>query len=187
MTLTEKIELLIRKRQLTPTQFSELIGIPRSNVSHILSGRNKPSLDVVQRILNAFPEIIVESFLFEDRDLAFDSPIKEESKQEIKVNPIEKVETEIGPVSKVESKPQQPGLFDAPIESPRESVKNISMDTNTENEILTPQEDTVQNIPNPAAQSIELPSKVSSHVYKKIERVIIFYSDGTFSESKPSS
>ena len=68
-----------------------------------------------------------------------------------------------------------------------ESVKNISVDTNTDKEILRPQEDTAQNIPNPGAQSIELPSKVSSHVYKKIERVIIFYSDGTFSESKPSS
>lgn len=177
MTLTEKIELLIRKKQLSPTQFSELIGIPRSNVSHILSGRNKPSLDVVQRILNAFPEIIVESFLFEDRELAFDMPIINEKSQPevISVSSIE-------PEKKEEEKTLnlQPSLFDAPVESPRESVKNNLPEIGTEKEILKPQE----NLSN---QSIELPSKVSSHVYKKIERVIIFYSDGTFSESKPSA
>ena len=49
--------MLLETRQLTPTQFADAIGIARPIVSHILSGRNKPSLDVVQRILAAMPDL----------------------------------------------------------------------------------------------------------------------------------
>jgi transcriptional regulator with XRE-family HTH domain len=39
---------------LSPAQFAEMVGIQRSAVSHLVTGRNKPSLEVVQKILNAF-------------------------------------------------------------------------------------------------------------------------------------
>ncbi|OGX81200.1 hypothetical protein BEN47_19300 [Hymenobacter lapidarius] len=48
---------MLETRQLTPTQFADSIGIARPIVSHILSGRNKPSLEVVQRILAAMPDL----------------------------------------------------------------------------------------------------------------------------------
>jgi transcriptional regulator with XRE-family HTH domain len=57
MTMVERIRTLLETRQLTPTQFADAIGIARPIVSHILSGRNKPSLDVVQRILAAMPDL----------------------------------------------------------------------------------------------------------------------------------
>lgn len=41
----------------TASSFSEKIGVQRSSISHILSGRNKPSLDFVMKILDSFPEI----------------------------------------------------------------------------------------------------------------------------------
>lgn len=34
-----------------------MIGVQRSSISHILSGRNRPSLDFVQKILKVFPDI----------------------------------------------------------------------------------------------------------------------------------
>jgi transcriptional regulator with XRE-family HTH domain len=55
--MVERIRTLLDSRQLTPTQFADLIGVARPIVSHILSGRNKPSLEVVQRILAAMPEL----------------------------------------------------------------------------------------------------------------------------------
>ena len=55
--MVERIRTLLEGRQLTPTQFADLIGVARPIVSHILSGRNKPSLDVVQRILAALPDL----------------------------------------------------------------------------------------------------------------------------------
>ncbi|WP_083320807.1 helix-turn-helix domain-containing protein [Hymenobacter glacialis] len=55
--MVERIRTLLETRQLTPTQFADSIGIARPIVSHILSGRNKPSLEVVQRILAAMPDL----------------------------------------------------------------------------------------------------------------------------------
>lgn len=55
--MVERIRTLLDSRRLTPTQFADLIGVARPIVSHILSGRNKPSLEVVQRILAAMPEL----------------------------------------------------------------------------------------------------------------------------------
>ena len=42
---------------LSASNFAEVIKVQRSSISHILSGRNKPSLDFITKILNAFPEI----------------------------------------------------------------------------------------------------------------------------------
>lgn len=39
------------------SSFAEKIGVQRSSISHILSGRNKPSLDFILKILNTYPEI----------------------------------------------------------------------------------------------------------------------------------
>lgn len=41
----------------TASSFSDIIGVQRSSISHILSGRNKPSLDFVLKILAAYPEV----------------------------------------------------------------------------------------------------------------------------------
>ena len=39
------------------SSFAEEIGVQRSSISHILSGRNKPSLDFVMKVLSAYPEV----------------------------------------------------------------------------------------------------------------------------------
>jgi transcriptional regulator with XRE-family HTH domain len=55
--MVTRIRKLLEHKQLTPTQFADLIGVGRPVMSHILSERNKPSLEVVQRIISAFPEL----------------------------------------------------------------------------------------------------------------------------------
>lgn len=39
------------------SSFAEKIGVQRSSISHILSGRNKPSLDFILKILSTYPEV----------------------------------------------------------------------------------------------------------------------------------
>jgi transcriptional regulator with XRE-family HTH domain len=55
--MVDRIRVLLQERQFTPTQFADAIGVARPIVSHILSGRNKPSLEVVQKVLAAFPDL----------------------------------------------------------------------------------------------------------------------------------
>jgi len=53
-------DLLIRlldSEQLTASKFADIIGVQRSSVSHVLSGRNKPSFDFIEKTLKAFPDV----------------------------------------------------------------------------------------------------------------------------------
>jgi len=61
--MTHRIELILKTQNLTPTQFADAIGIQRSSMSHILARRNNPSLDFVMKVLNRFPEINAEWLL----------------------------------------------------------------------------------------------------------------------------
>ena len=63
-TLRERIEQIINKENLTYTQFARRIGIQGTIVSHIMNGRNKPSLDVIMKILENFKNINAEWLLF---------------------------------------------------------------------------------------------------------------------------
>ena len=47
----------MKTKNLSSSQFADKIGVPRSGLSHVIKGRNKPSLDYVLRILKSFPEI----------------------------------------------------------------------------------------------------------------------------------
>jgi transcriptional regulator with XRE-family HTH domain len=42
---------------LNASQLADMLGVQRSSISHIISGRNKPSFDFINRMLNKFPEI----------------------------------------------------------------------------------------------------------------------------------
>lgn len=55
--IAQRIIELIQQKGLTNASFADAINIKRPIVSHILSGRNKPSLHVVLQILNTFEDI----------------------------------------------------------------------------------------------------------------------------------
>ncbi len=61
--VAERIALIIEEKGYSYSGFAHEIGVQRANVSHILSGRNRPSLDLVQRILRTFPELDPEYLL----------------------------------------------------------------------------------------------------------------------------
>lgn len=162
MNLSEKIELLIKRKQLSASQFADKLGIPRSSISHILSGRNKPSLDVVQKILRVFPEISAEDLLFEDRSL---------SSSLIGTTPKEPVQATI----------TSPSLFDVVEPTPLESATTILPEPTLVQSNLRRAKESVVPTPVVSAPEVVKPERLE----KSIERVLIFYTDGTFSESQP--
>jgi transcriptional regulator with XRE-family HTH domain len=58
--MKERLLQLIDLEHLTPSKFADLIGVQRSSVSHILSDRNKPSFDFLQKTLKTFPGLKAE-------------------------------------------------------------------------------------------------------------------------------
>jgi transcriptional regulator with XRE-family HTH domain len=63
---------------LTPSQFADEIGVQRSSISHLISGRNKPSLEFIQRIVARYPEINLQWILTGAGSMMNDGNIQQE-------------------------------------------------------------------------------------------------------------
>jgi len=55
--MKDRIKKIIEYEDISYSKFADLVGIQRSGVSHLISGRNNPSLEVIQKILEAFEYI----------------------------------------------------------------------------------------------------------------------------------
>lgn len=53
----ERLEHLLQYYGLSASVFADKINVQRSSISHLLSGRNKPSLDFVMKVVRTFPEV----------------------------------------------------------------------------------------------------------------------------------
>lgn len=61
--MRERLEELMELLKMTPTQFAIAIGVQRTTLQHILSGRNEPSLKIIMAIHNSFPDVELEWLL----------------------------------------------------------------------------------------------------------------------------
>ena len=57
MLIQDRIRVIMKSGNLTASEFADKIDVKRSNLSHVLSGRNKPSLDFLEKVINAFPKV----------------------------------------------------------------------------------------------------------------------------------
>ena len=57
MSIQNRLHLILKMHNITASSFADTIGVQRSNVSHVLGGRNKPSLDFLEKTLNSFPRV----------------------------------------------------------------------------------------------------------------------------------
>ena len=143
MDLSEKIKQILIQKNISPSIFADEIGIQRSSMSHIIAGRNKPSLDIVQKIVKRFPDLGINWILDEE----------ELPKQSIDVEPY-----------KSRNKPQI-------------SANKVGISTGLEsNRKKDPATHAVQ-------ENVSTNTKLVSEG-KTAERILIFYTDGTFQEFK---
>lgn len=128
---SKRIQKIMDKNDLNASSFAEAISVGRSSISHILSGRNKPSLDLVMNIVQRFPEVDLYWLLngkgsYPKTDML---PVQKDSTESISIDKYEIEEK----VSRKESEPSStPDLFSTPDhgEKDEESViakgKNIT-------------------------------------------------------------
>lgn len=55
MSIAERIAQIQKSEGQSASSFADILGVQRSGLSHIYSGRNKPSIDFIQKLLLAFP------------------------------------------------------------------------------------------------------------------------------------
>jgi transcriptional regulator with XRE-family HTH domain len=144
----KRLEKMFQYYSLSASSFADKIGVQRSSLSHLLSGRNKPSLDFILKIIDVFPEVDLYWILNGKGNFPKTDKIE-----------IPKTENGFAPIS---SNLKKENLFS---DIPSISENAIFEKNNFENQ-------------NTALSSI---TKHDS----KIEKIVILYSDGTFSEYKP--
>jgi len=92
--ILNRIKKIISDNNLSNSEFAEKIGIPKSSVTHLLSERNNPSLDVIIKISEIFEDISTDYLIFgyesnkeipsEPLNNLFDNINKESSKDSVK-------------------------------------------------------------------------------------------------------
>lgn len=118
MYMENRILKVIDNSGLTASEFALKVGIQSAQISHIKSGRNKVSLEIVQRILANFDEINPDWLIL--------------GKGEMYRNSTKTIENQ---ENKHENRPFQPemaSLFDNPTYNPTENVKEIELKDNLE-------------------------------------------------------
>jgi len=159
MTEKDRIDKVMQMEGMNSAVFASAIGIQGSTLSHILNGRNNPSLAVLQSILNRFPHISPEWLIMGQ-----------------------------GTMERTVKQSQMPSLFDTVDEStlksaisdPIQQSKNVPTISGiqqktpvvTENPIQTAQSQPEKPI---QVQQIEIPGKT-------VRKIIVYYSDNTFQE-----
>ena len=101
--IIDRVKKIISVNGLTSSSFADKIGVPRSSISHVLSGRNNPSLDLIIKILQSFDGISANYLLsgdvltpiqpITDKDQEYNNmtlfpelDLKKEPKEEIKID-----------------------------------------------------------------------------------------------------
>lgn len=101
---TIRLQKLLDYYNLSASGLATKIGVQRSSISHVISGRNKPSLDFVMKLLHTFNEITIEWLI--DGEGSFP---KSENTTTTLSNPIDKISS-VKP-EKIETEKRSPEII----------------------------------------------------------------------------
>ena len=80
--IVKRITQILEEQQLSSSAFADTIGVQRSSISHVLSGRNKPSLEFILKTARAFPAYSTDWLLFgksSESPVTYPEPIEQGS------------------------------------------------------------------------------------------------------------
>ena len=175
MNERERIELLMKCYDLSPSQFAEKTGIQRASVSHIIGGRNKPSLEVMLKIYDAFPGVDMKWLMTGVGEV----PTRQAAPEPVVNNLQESLFSENVSASQVES-----SLFAAPAEPVAPSP--VVEEPKPRRSVQQPVRDKVVAEPRPRRQQANRQAQMAAlQPEKKIKEIRIYYSDGTYETLVP--
>ena len=69
MDIKDRIKLIMENEQVSSQRFAETLGIQQSTLSHILTNRNQPSLDVIMKIHQIYTDVNIDWLLYGTGDM----------------------------------------------------------------------------------------------------------------------
>ncbi|AZA83828.1 XRE family transcriptional regulator [Chryseobacterium lactis] len=178
MSLNERISKVIEYSNLTPSEFADEIDVQRSSISHITSGRNKPSLEFIIKIKSRFPELLWDWLVTGEgemlkSELPEAAPVVEEHVEDkVRTTPLPDLFTmmnndnEFG-ADETDIEPAQSSPGESIISTKDKAPENISDSQRLEN------------------SSGQILSQVFGNQENKIKRIVLFYENGKFESFEP--
>ncbi|QOW09340.1 helix-turn-helix transcriptional regulator [Kaistella flava (ex Peng et al. 2021)] len=174
MDLKERISKVITYSELSLSEFADEIEVQRSSISHITSGRNKPSLDFLMKIKSRFPELEWEWLIEGEGEMVKkpDAPV------EIKVIPEKPKPTSL---------PDLFSLINDEAFGITESEDRIEIQEPRESKIPVQQTEKEKIFD---SQRLEIPEtktkiELSENQEVKIKKIVFFYENGKFETFEP--
>jgi len=171
--MVDRIKQIMELYQLTPASFAETIGINRSNLTHLFSGRNQPSLDLAKKILHYYPDIKTEWLI-----MGVGSMFRNDEEKELTL----KAQNE----RKLQTETSEPNLFSTvspvtnviPKESPVVKEKEIDEEIYDSREVEKKAEPVIEK---PVEKEIK-----ASYPALSVVKIVFFYSDNSFEVFHPN-
>ncbi len=167
MDIKERISKIIEYSGFSLSEFADEIEVQRSNISHITSGRNKPSLDFLIKIKNRFPELEWE-WLIENKG----EMLKKE---------------EVPEKLKTASLPDLFSLIDDDNFGITESEDRVLKDYPRESEIYAPisEKEKISDSQRLEVRENQNISQQTQNQQYKIIKIVFFYENGKFESFEP--
>ncbi|OWK73917.1 transcriptional regulator [Flavobacteriaceae bacterium JJC] len=170
MNLNERISKIIEYSELSSSEFADEIDVQRSNISHITSGRNKPSLDFLIKIKDRFPEIQWDWLIVGQGEM-----LNNAEPEEIPEKP------------KTASLPDLFSLIDDDNFGITESEDQVKKDLPRESEIYAPipEKEKISDSQRLDVQEKNTVNQQTDNQSSKIKRIVMFYENGKFESFEP--
>ena len=177
MEINERITKVLEYTGFSASEFADEIDVQRSSISHIISGRNKPSLEFVTKIKNRFPELSWDWIILgtgEMKQTYSPFPISEKQEENSAPDLFTLIDEDYKNEVFVQENIQNETLreLNKSFPSPRKEILSDSQRLDVQEDISE-----VQNIVN---QSI-----TNSTTENKIKRIVFFYENGKFEAFEP--
>ena len=161
--MKDRLLRFLNMENMTSAQLADAIGIQRSTVSHLLSGRNNPSYDFIVRLLTQY------KYLNADWLLTGNGPMYRQKDENM-------MDLFSSSSSDTSSLPRRSGDMQHTI--PQPDADESSPDNNRSNPNMNSSGDTMPDAGYPSFQR--------NMKSKPIDRIVIFYADHTLEEYRPA-
>ena len=181
MNINDRFTKILEYSGFTASEFADEIDVQRSSISHIISGRNKPSLEFIVKIKNRFPEINWDWIILGQGEMLQNNSALSTSESKINLeeeNSSPDLFTLIDEDYKNEIFIQEnlqketPREFNTPFPTPKKEKISDSQRLEVHEDISEVQNIVNQSITNPIAEN-------------KIKRIVFFYENGKFEAFEP--
>jgi transcriptional regulator with XRE-family HTH domain len=165
--MKDRLLKFLNREQLSSARFAEIIGVQPSSISHILSGRNKPGFDFIQKILYGYPSLNAEWLILGKGNMF---------KQEVRQGNLfaENIQESFSDHDEQAIPVEDHQQF--PITGPGDEDATAHSDTNVTKQFS--RQDYTGNLTNESVVT-------NVNISKSIEKIVILYSDKSFSEYSP--